>query len=634
MSNTLPIFFEQTRITECRYINLDEGGLRFMKKTGIALLALLMCLGGRPPMVLAEEAESVQDDDSSETLQEEIEVIEEAAEEEQAAAAEEDEIVEEEVQEESSEEENLSLSYYEVLPTEHGRVSVSSYTDSRGNWWKIACSPDEGYVVASVSALDDNGHNYIMRQDDENNYYALKGVFVTIEVLFEGNPHPLYVDPDETHNVTFLIDGEPVTEARAGQKVQAVIDLGEHECISSIFIRSRKNIAYNAELIREAFCQQVYQFTMIDDEARLELVFAADGAAYADENGEIHRANGVKRIDSAGAYSVVTLNSGWYIVNGNVTIQNRIEIDGDVNIILPDDKTLTCYDGIHNGKGNSLTIWGQEKGNGFIDSFQPSAYQAGIGGNRKEDGGTFILHSGRVDTDAGEEGAGVGGGQHGDGGIIRIYGGEVYGEGDDADMTDGFFAGGAGIGGGQDRDAGYIEINGGNVRGRGGIGNFDAGAGIGSGSGNDVNGGTIVINGGSVNAVSEQDGAGIGGGTFSGAGNITINGGVVSASGAVGAGIGAGSEGSGGSIHINGGTIDACSSNGAGIGGTKTGDADSIDICGGTITAHSRQKIAIGYVKDRDSIWLAYQMRVEGVELEKRYEALATMKDITIYEAY
>ena len=105
--------------------------------------------------------------------------------------------------------------------------------------------------------------------------------------------------------------------------------------------------------------------------------------------------------------------------------------------------------------------------------------------------------------------------------------------------------------------SGTITINGGMVKATGGY----SSAGIG-GSSSGGAGGTITINGGTVTATGGSGGAGIGGrreGTSGG--TITINGGHVTANGSqrsfYSAGIGGGFKGAGGSITINGGVVDA-----------------------------------------------------------------------------
>ena len=90
--------------------------------------------------------------------------------------------------------------------------------------------------------------------------------------------------------------------------------------------------------------------------------------------------------------------------------------------------------------------------------------------------------------------------------------------------------------------------------------------------------------------------AGIGG-EYTHGSNITINGGVVTATGGeFGAGIGGGAEGSGSGITINGGTVTATGGKWASaIGGGWRGSGSNITINGGTVTANGgEQASAIG----------------------------------------
>ena len=102
--------------------------------------------------------------------------------------------------------------------------------------------------------------------------------------------------------------------------------------------------------------------------------------------------------------------------------------------------------------------------------------------------------------------------------------------------------------------------------------------------------GTIIIYGGTIEATGDSDAAGIGGGNEAGGGNVTVYGGTVTATGGdYGAGIGSGDEpenGSAGSYTQYGGTVTA---NGgkeaAGIGGGNDGDGGTVTIWGGKLNA-------------------------------------------------
>ena len=139
----------------------------------------------------------------------------------------------------------------------------------------------------------------------------------------------------------------------------------------------------------------------------------------------------------------------------------------------------------------------------------------------------------------------------------------------------------AGIGGGYGGTGGTMTINGGVVTATGG----SFGAGI--GGGRCGAGGSVTINGGTVTATGGWNAAGIGGGITGVGGAVTITGGTVTAQGnGGGAGIGGGYNGAGGTVTINGGEVTAQGNGGgAGIGGGDRGAGRNVTINGGTVVA-------------------------------------------------
>ena len=300
-------------------------------------------------------------------------------------------------------------------------------------------------------------------------------------------------------------------------------------------------------------------------------------------------------------------NGGWYIVQDDVTITNRIIVSKNVHLILTDNATLTAKAGIGVLSDKSLTIYTQSYGedmgeilantddgfsfgkagiggdstisggtitiNGGKITANGTEGAAGIGAGEGKDGGTVIINGGSVEATGGDNAAGIGGGFGGDGGTITISGGHVTANGGEA---------AAGIGGSNGGSGGKTVISGGTVIANGGT----DGAGIGGGNAGD--GGDITISGGDITATGGENGAGIGGGEGCNAGIITIDGGKVTAiSTGYGAAIGNGESGDGGSITINRGEVIATSQNrGAGIGGSHSGDAGDITITGGIVEAN------------------------------------------------
>lgn len=261
----------------------------------------------------------------------------------------------------------------------------------------------------------------------------------------------------------------------------------------------------------------------------------------------------------------------WYVVNEDAEISERVEVSGAVNLVLCDGVTLTAKKGIHVTGENSLTIYGQEAGDGKINA-KSERVQAAIGGNSDEPGGILTINGGTIDANGGVNAAGIGGGFGGKGtaGNITINSGNVYAKGgiQAAGIGGGIYASGvgdgekivinggeveaiggsnaAGIGGGMSGVGGDIEINGGSITAKG----INGGAGIGSGFGSKGDENRIYIIGGKVYAIgSSLDGtgsAGIGGGHLGAGGSITISGAEVHATGGEGAPAGDGIGNGGG----------------------------------------------------------------------------------------
>ncbi len=268
----------------------------------------------------------------------------------------------------------------------------------------------------------------------------------------------------------------------------------------------------------------------------------------------------------------------WYVVTENVEIGERVEVSGAVNLVLCDGVTLTAEKGIHVTGGNSLTIYGQEAGDGRIYATAIEE-QAAIGGNIDEPGGILTINGGTIDVKGGVDAAGIGGGfgSNGTGGYITINNGNVYAKGGSQ---------AAGIGGGAHaggtENAEKIIINGGMIEATGG------GYGAGIGGGRNQNGGCIEINGGCITATGINGGAGIGSGAGRNGDNvITISGGKIYANGSFfnnrsSAGIGGGDLSAGGSITISGAEVHATggegSPDGDGIGNGSGYDGADADV--------------------------------------------------------
>ncbi|MDY5414359.1 S-layer homology domain-containing protein [Anaerotignum sp.] len=282
---------------------------------------------------------------------------------------------------------------------------------------------------------------------------------------------------------------------------------------------------------------------------------------YLDENGTQQTAASATQVTS----SDTQWQNGWYVVDSDVTINERVTVAGSVQLILANDCTLTAQKGINVSENNSFTVYAQstDENAGKLTAGYDDRFDSCIGGKRRETNGNITIN----------------------GGTIRLSS-----------------SNGAGIGSGRERNStGDITINGGHIH----I-STSSGAGMGAGAGaqNDSN---ITINGGNIDITVEAASAGIGGGSGAGTkygnnnGTIRITGGTVIAnvdystsSNTGGAGIGGGNLGDGGTIIISGGDISVHAGTGAGIGGGATGKGGNVTITGGTVTATSKLGASIG----------------------------------------
>ncbi len=202
----------------------------------------------------------------------------------------------------------------------------------------------------------------------------------------------------------------------------------------------------------------------------------------------------------------------WYVVNSDVTVESRMVVEGTVNLILSDGKSLSANKGItvQGGSDNkfpaTINIFGQSGGTGILTATAGNADSAGIGCNNNQDShhyGTVNIYGGTVNATGGSKkstdgiylagGAGIGGCCNSRNFTVNIYGGTVNAVG-------GYCA--AGIGGGEvSGDRGFIGIYSGKVTATGGDGNqYCSGIGIGARNISDRKSVTIVINGGIVKA--------------------------------------------------------------------------------------------------------------------------------------
>lgn len=202
--------------------------------------------------------------------------------------------------------------------------------------------------------------------------------------------------------------------------------------------------------------------------------FATKKVAYVNASGEIQPEVSAFVLTGDIPQSTRLTDGNWYVVEGTATASQYMHFEGNVNLILGDDSSLTitnCFSA--EGTGHHLTIWGQTKGSGSL-TVNAGPWEAGI----QLEGASLTIHGGIITATGGtggeRNGAGIGGGggmSHGGFTDITIHGGTVVATG----QTN------VGIGNG----SGNITVTGGTVTATGA-----------NGVGLDTSG-TITISGGS-----------------------------------------------------------------------------------------------------------------------------------------
>lgn len=129
-------------------------------------------------------------------------------------------------------------------------------------------------------------------------------------------------------------------------------------------------------------------------------------AQYLDENGQTQtRADLIPLSGDMNSWT-----EGWYLVTGEVAFTQRVQVKGDVHLILADGCSLTAQRGINLLEGNSLTIYGQQEGTGALTATGYKEGESGIGGRYNENNsGAFTLNGGVVTAQGAGYAAGVGG---------------------------------------------------------------------------------------------------------------------------------------------------------------------------------------------------------------------------------
>ena len=189
---------------------------------------------------------------------------------------------------------------------------------------------------------------------------------------------------------------------------------------------------------------------------------------YVDENGQLQTWTGGYAEVQTSTWQATGGFGHWWAAFGELTLEQRVTVYGEVNLILGDGCMLKANGGIQVSQGSSLTIYSQGKKDGTLIavSREPTSDQtatgAGIGGAYFTQGagnaGKITINGGLITAQSGApDCAGIGGGTDGTA-VITISGGTIMATGKGK---------GAGIGG--KAEGTTVTINGGTVTGTGGV---------------------------------------------------------------------------------------------------------------------------------------------------------------------
>ena len=180
-----------------------------------------------------------------------------------------------------------------------------------------------------------------------------------------------------------------------------------------------------------------YSFIMPDADITISVTFSLNpnAVSYVAYNPETKAFEPHRHISPTAITSTTTTlgaigQETWYMVNSDVTVNNRMTTLGTVNLILCDGKTLTAAIGITVRDNNQLVIYGQEAGTGALVA-TGADNSAGIGldgndNNSAQAGGIITIHGGHITAQGAAWSAGIGGGVNCGGGTVIFYGGSTY----------------------------------------------------------------------------------------------------------------------------------------------------------------------------------------------------------------
>ena len=178
-----------------------------------------------------------------------------------------------------------------------------------------------------------------------------------------------------------------------------------------------------------------------------------------DQGSKVDRGTIEVQADKNVTSSTTKWSNGTYTVSGDVDIEKRVTVSGNVVLQLDRGSRLSALSGINVPSGATLTIKGE--GSLFAYADDNDLNDAIIGGNSGKKTGRIVVDSGRIEVMISARnfaGAGIGSGNGGEGGQIVINGGVVNVTSMFRDSVQG-----AAIGGGAYATDISIEILGGTV---------------------------------------------------------------------------------------------------------------------------------------------------------------------------
>ena len=360
---------------------------------------------------------------------------------------------------------------------------ASSYTfdikvlDDAGN----ELQPADGHAVSvsfSVDTVaDENLTTTIYHIEEEGGSYTA----ALLETVEDGDTASAETDGFSVYTVEFAYENKTYSMAGGGSEslsrileglgfvgVVTEVTVSNEELFEAMpggqgewVIKSKQPLS-SEESMKVVIDGQEYMITVTD---------YWEPVSYIDENGQEKQISEYSLVQSSDEPITWT---GWYVLDDNTTIPERITVSGEAHLILCPRRTLTAVEGITVAAGNTLNIYAQSTSEGqnvkgvlYSGASGTPAYCAGIGGYSGACGTVNII-GGEIHANGGPYGAGIGGGNEGADGTVNIIGGEIY-------ATGGLK--GAGIGGGNEGAGGTVNIIGGKVTATGG----QYGAGIGGG---------------------------------------------------------------------------------------------------------------------------------------------------------